>query len=132
MILTLKSGAIHASMVVLALRAVLKAHTQTASDYRTLQNLYNMIGLYALACSKQHSGSPPRALKNQRTALQYGIFLLPLRTKRNETKRNETKRNRICPKMERNGTARLSETAYKRNINYCFTERNGTILETFF
>ena len=76
----------------MALRAALKAHTQTASDYRTLRDPCNMIGLYALACSKQRGGSPTRALKNQRMALQYGIFLLPLvlKTKQNETKRNET------------------------------------------
>ena len=71
-----------------------------------------ILGLYALACSKQHSGSPTRALKTKRTALQYGIFLLPLVLKTNETKRNKTeyvlKRNETerhdCRKRQTNGT----------------------------
>ena len=61
------------------------------------------------------------------------IYSAQNETKRNEMKLNETKRNETeCLKTERNATAQLSKTANKVNVNYRFTERNGTILETFF
>ena len=73
----------------------MKAHTQTASDYRTLRDPCNKIGLYAHACSKQSSDS----LTSSPEKPTHGASIWHIPTPPcAQNKRNQTKPNRICPK----------------------------------